>query len=203
MACVQGSLYGSCGRLWLVSVVTVWCCLLPKLARAFGDDGAFHPRVLLVGNAQFKGLRATAPGRWAWELTRRTSAPARLAPTSVRADANALLNEPFAYWLGAKDVGALTSREVVNLQKFFALGGVLLVDDTDPEKGLFEKSARREIARILPDTTPVPIGVDHVIFRSFYLLPRAFGRVQGPKRLEAIIRNGQTQVIFSSHDIAV
>jgi Domain of unknown function (DUF4159) len=186
----------------LAVMLTALCLLLPRPVRAFGDEGAFHPRVLLVGNAKFEGPRTTAPARWAWELTRRTSAPARLAPTTVRADANALLTEPFAYWLGDADVGTLTTRELVALRKFFSLGGVLFVDESNPAKGAFGKSARRELARVLPDTTPVPIGTDHVVFRSFYLLGRAVGRLEGPKNLEAIVRNGQTQVIFSSHDIA-
>lgn len=186
---------------WAV-ICAALCLLLPASVSAFGDEGAFHARVLLVGEARFEGPRSSAPARWAWELTRRTSAPARLAPTTVRADALSLLNEPFVFWLGDKDVGVLTSRELDTLRKFFALGGVLFVDDSDPAAGVFGKSARRELARALPDTTPVPIGSDHVVFRSFYLLSRPHGRIEGPDKLEAIIRNGQTQVIFSSHDLA-
>jgi hypothetical protein len=169
---------------------------------AFGDDGAFHPRVLLVGESRVQGARATAPARWAWELTRRTSAPARLSPAQVRADTKALLAEPFVFWFGEEDVGPLTNREIDTLRKFFALGGVLFVDDSAPSKGVFGKSVRRELARVLPDTTPVAIGTDHVVFRSYYLLHRAYGRDEGPETLDAIIRNGQTQVIFSSHDLA-
>ena len=175
---------------------------LPHPVRAFGDSGAFNPRVLLVGDAQPGGPRGSAPARWAWELTRRTSAPARLAPVPVRADARALLADPFAYWYGGADVGALSVREVASLRKFFALGGVLFVDDSEPESGVFGKSARRELGRVLPDSAPVPIGTDHVVFRSFYLLPRAVGRIEGSPKLEAIVRGGKTQVIFSSHDLA-
>ncbi len=175
--------------------------LLPRPARAFGDEGVFHPRVLLVGNTKHEGARATAPARWSWELTRRTSAPARLAPSTVRADA-ALLSEPFAIWMGSKDPGPLTTREVVALQKFFALGGVLFVDDNDPQQGAFGKATRRELARVVPDSSPVPIGTEHVVFRSFYLLRRIVGRIEGPEGFEAIVRNGQTQIIFSSHDLA-
>src|SRR3954468_22028027 len=84
----------------------------PHLSRAFGDEGAFNPRMLLPGNAKWEGVRTTAPARWAYELTRRTSAPARLRPTTVRPDDAALLAEPFAIWGGDADVPALTSREV-------------------------------------------------------------------------------------------
>ena len=40
-----------------------------------------------------------------------------------------------------------------------------------------------------------------MIFRSFYLLRRAEGRVAGSKTLNAIVRGGAVQVIFSSHDL--
>ncbi len=39
-------------------------------------------------------------------------------------------------------------------------------------------------------------------FKSFYLLPRAVGRVEGPPKLEAILRGGLPQVLFSAHDLA-
>ncbi len=181
----------------------VWL-LLPRPARAFGEAGAFDPRVLLTGS-QTGPARATAPARWSWELVQRTSAPARLRPSVVRADEPAIVDAPFLYWSGDSEVAPLTSAEVSGLRRFFALGGVLLVDDAAPgdrgEASAFGRSARREIARVLVDSTPVPIGPDHVVFRTFYLLRRAEGRIEGPPTLEAIVRGGQAQVIFSEHDL--
>jgi hypothetical protein len=184
-------------------VVALWL-LAPRPARAFGDIGAFDPRVLLTGN-QTGPARATAPSRWAWELVQRTSAPARLRPSLVRADDAAVIDAPFLYWSGDTEVAPLTGAEIGGLRRFFALGGVLLVDDAGAgeqgEASSFGRSARREIARALPDSTPVAIGTDHVIFRTFYLLRRAEGRIEGPASLEAIVRGGQAQVIFSEHDL--
>jgi len=182
---------------------------LPRPARAFGEEGAFHPRILLTGNAKWEGVRATAPARWAFELVQRTSAPARLTPGTVRADDPALLAEPFAIWGGDSDVPPLTSREVSGLRRFIALGGVLLVDDFSPtyaadypdRSGAFGRAARRELARVIPDGSPIPIGTENVVFRSFYLLRRAVGRVEGPQKLDAIVRGGAVQVIFSAHDL--
>jgi hypothetical protein len=178
--------------------------LLPRPARAFGDVGAFDPRVLLTGN-QTGPARSTAPARWSWELVQRTSAPARLRPSLVRADDPAIVDAPFLYWSGDTEVAPLTGAELTGLRRFFALGGVLLVDDAAPgprgEPSAFARSARHEIARALPDTIPVTLGVDHVIFRTFYLLRRAEGRVEGPASLDAIVRGGQAQVIFSAHDL--
>jgi len=176
----------------------------PRPARAFGDVGGFDPRILLTGN-QTGPARASAPGRWSWELIQRTSAPARLRPSVVRADDPAVVEAPFLYWSGDADVAPLTGSEINGLRRFFALGGVLLADDAAPgpsgAPSAFGRGARREIARVLPDGTPIAIGVDHVVFRTFYLLRRAEGRVEGPPSLDAIVRGGQAQVLFSEHDL--
>src|SRR6187549_374115 len=106
-----------------------------RRAFGFGEEGAFNPRVLLTGNAKWEGVRTTGPARWARELVQRTSAPARLTPTTVRADDPALLAEPFALWGGDGDIPPLTEREVSGLKRFIALGGVILVDDFNPSGG--------------------------------------------------------------------
>jgi hypothetical protein len=178
--------------------------LLPRPARAFGDSGGFDPRVLLTGS-QVATAHASAPERWAWELVQRTSAPARLRPSVVRADEPAIVEGPFLYWSGDLQVAPLTAAEIAGLRRFFALGGILLADDAAPgdrgEPGAFGRSARREIARVLPDSDPIPIGPEHVIFRSFYLLRRAEGRVAGRPTLDAVVRGGKARVLFSEHDL--
>ena len=64
-------------------------------ARAFGEEGAFHPRVLLTGNARWEGVRTSAPARWSAGDGRSTStslpvamiaAGSRLTNNAVRAD---------------------------------------------------------------------------------------------------------------------
>jgi hypothetical protein len=177
--------------------------LAPRPARAFGDGGAFDPRVLLTGT-QTGPARASAPARWAWELKERTSAPARLHPSVVRADDPAIVDAPFLYWSGDTELAPLTSAEIHGLREFLALGGILLVDAAAGDHGepsAFGRSARRELARVLPDGAPITMGTDHVLFRTFYLLRRAEGRVAGPASLDAIMRGGQAQVLFSEHDL--
>jgi hypothetical protein len=172
-----------------------------RRASAFGQAGAFHPRILLAGGAEFVGPRTSAPGRWAWELVRRTSAPSRLATSAIAADAPELLAEPFAVWAGSGDAPPLSSREVKNLERFLLLGGVLVVDDLEPERGAFGRAARRELARVLPASPVVKLDESHVVFKSFYIIERPVGRVLGPTHLEAIVRGKSAQVIFLSHDL--
>ena len=187
-----------------ISLPALLLMALPRPARAFGDAGAFDPRVLLTGN-QTQAARPDAAARWSWELVQRTSAPARLHPTTVHAEDPAVVDAPFLYWSGDADVAPLTDAEVTGLRRFFALGGIMLVDDAAPgehgEPSAFGRSARREIARVLPESTPIALGVDHVVLRTFYLLRRAEGRIEGPGSLDGIVRGGQAQVIFSEHDL--
>jgi Domain of unknown function (DUF4159) len=195
-------------RLALASLAIVLAVALavlaPRPAKAFGDAGGFDPRVLLTGS-QTGPARATAPARWSWEVTQRTSAPARLHPSVVHADDPAIVDAPFLYWSGDSELAPLTSAEINGLREFLSLGGILLVDDASAgdhgEPGAFGRSARREIARVLPDSAPITIGTDHVVFRTFYLLRRAEGRVEGPTSLDAIVRGGQAQVLFSENDL--
>jgi hypothetical protein len=175
--------------------------LVTRRAHAFGEEGSFNPRVLLTGTSTWTGVRGSAPARWSLEVQNRTSAPARLVPTAVRPDDAGLLAEPFAIWAGSEAVEVLTSREVQGLARFIALGGVLFVDDSAPERLVFTESVRRELRRAIPDGKPIPVGSENVVFRTFYLLDRAYGRVDGSDKLDVIVRGGLPQVLFSKHDL--
>ncbi len=63
------------------------------------------------------------------------------------------------------------------------------------------RASKRELRRVVPEGLPIPIGPENVVFKSFYLIRRAFGRVEGPPRLEAVIRGGVPQIIYSAHDL--
>lgn len=185
------------------------CALLSLRARGFGQEGAFHPRVLLTGRSSLSGVRATAPSRWAWELVRRTSAPGRLVTGQVTADDPDILAEPFVLWPGDGEIEPLTAPELRGLERFIKLGGVIVVDDASPELGHFGRAARREIARVVPETPLVKLTAGasmatetgHVIFKSYYLLDGPVGRVAGPDAVDAIVRGRNAQVIFLEHDL--
>jgi len=170
-------------------------------ALGFGDGGAFHPRLLRAGNHLQLGVRASGAGRWSWELVRRTSAPARLVPSEVAADQAALQAEPFVIWAGDGDPGPLSAAEVRGLTRFMRLGGVLVVDDSNPASGAFGRGAKRELARVLPESAPVRLDPGHVIFKTFYIVDRPVGRVLGPPEISGIVRGKNTQVIFLEHDL--
>lgn len=188
-------------RLTRRAVLAAPVCFWTARASGFGEGGAFHPRLLRAGDHPALGVRSSGAGRWSWELVRRTSAPARLVPTEVGADQSALQAEPFAIWAGDRDPGALSATEVRGLTRFMRLGGVLVVDDSNPALGSFGRGARRELARVLPESAPVRLDPGHVLFKTFYIVDRPVGRVLGPPELSAIVRGKSAQVIFLEHDL--
>jgi len=189
------------GRLSRRLALTLPLSLLPARALAFGDGAAFHPRLLMAGTRQTLGLRTSGAGRWSWELVRRTSAPARLVPSEVAADHSSLQAEPFAIWAGDEDPGPLSAAEVRGLTRFIRLGGVLVVDDSQPDSGAFGRGARRELSRVLPESAPIRLDPSHVLFKTFYIVDRPVGRLLGPPEISAIVRGKNAQVIFLQHDL--
>jgi hypothetical protein len=168
-------------------------------AAAFGEAGAFGARLLEAGRRTPLGPRASAGARWAEELVRRTSAPGRLKAGSVAADRPALLKEPFAVWCGSEDMGPLSGAELRGLERFLRLGGMLVVDDASG--GVFGRAARREMARVLPETPPVRLDPGHVLYKSFYIVDRPVGRLLGSPHVDAVVRGKNAQVLFLDHDL--
>lgn len=163
--------------------------------------GAFTPRMLSTGGRNPDPLRRRGAARWAHELELRTSIISRPIVEVVRADSPRLLSEPFVIWAGDRAVPPLTRKERSGLRQFLDLGGVLIVDDSEPTRGDFTRSVQRELSRVIPDAPPVALPSSHVLFRSFYRLKRASGRVKKPERLEASLRRGIAQVIYLRGDL--
>jgi hypothetical protein len=194
-------IFGAVGRRSLLAGVALGALFGSRDAFAFGEAGAFSARLLLAGKPSDIGPRRGAPSRWGRELVRRTSAPARSSIEPVRVDRPALFREPFSVWCGSADVGALSATELRFLEKYLRLGGMLVVDDADPRSKAFGRSARREIARALPESPPVRLDATHVLYKTFYLIDRPIGRVLGPPHVEAIVRGKSAQVLFLEHDL--
>lgn len=154
-----------------------------------------------MGDRTIDATRHEAPARWAWELVRRTSAPARIVTSLVAADHADLLTEPFVIWAGDSEIPPLTHSELRGLRQFLKLGGVMVVDDSNPASGAFGKSARRELRRVLPESPVVKLDETHVIYKTYYIIDRPVGRTLGPTHVDAIVRGKNAQVLLLSHDL--
>jgi hypothetical protein len=145
--------------------------------------------------------RASAPQRLAWEVRQRTSVETRLEPTRVRLDDPHVFDSPLLYMTGERAFAPLSDAEVTGLKRFVEFGGFVLIDDAAPQQGGFDASIRRELARAFGEGALGTLAATHTIYRSFYLLERPIGRVEGPDHLEAVMHGGRAAVVYSRHDL--
>lgn len=168
-------------------------------AGALGDATAVDVRRVDV-----EGLvppRPSAAQRLAWEVRQRTSVDARLEPTHVRLDDPRLFQTPLLYWSGDRAFLALSDPEITALKRFVEFGGFVLIDDASPQQDGFDRSIRRELERAFGAGALTRLPNTHTIYRSFYLLERPVGRVEGPDYLEAVMHGGRVGVVYSRHDL--
>jgi hypothetical protein len=173
---------------------------VPLAARAFGDASLFIPAV-----AQHAGrwdVRATGLRRLAWEVQRRTSVEVSLEARAIPLDSPRLFEHPFLYLSSDEALQPFTDREVENLRRYLTFGGFLFADANDASQGSgFDASFRRELARVLPRSPLTTVQPQHVLFKTFYLLESAPGRVFDKPSVDAALLGQRAAVLYSQNDV--
>jgi hypothetical protein len=105
------------------------------------------------------------------------------------------------YWRGSEEFPPLSDEAIEGLRKYVHRGGFILIDDATAGGEGFDRAVRRELLRAFPAAPLKPISSKHTIYRSFYLLKRPIGRVQGPGFLEGITYGDRIAVVYSRHDL--
>jgi hypothetical protein len=161
---------------------------------------------LRVGQLETGGQwnpRPNALRRLLWELTQRTSIEAPLEPTPVKAASPALFRHPFLYWGGSGELPAFSEEELRRLRRHLTYGGTMLIDSADADPGgAFDRSVRRELARLFPRTELERIPNDHVVYKTFYLVDHQAGRTLRAPYLEGLLIEKRYAVIYCQNDLA-
>lgn len=168
---------------------------------AFGDNTKFVPAVAQhsgAWDARNSGLR-----RLAWEVQKRTSVETVLDARPIPLDSPKLFENPLLYLGGDGPLNPFTAPEVENLRRFLTFGGMLIADANDAsDADGFDESFRRELQRVLPSSPLHDLPLQHVIFKSFYLLDAAPGRVLNHPALQAAFVGKRAAVVYSQNDLA-
>jgi len=184
----------------MMRVVLLLLVLAQFNAFAIGEDTRFT-----IVQLRYRGdwnARPTSARRLLYEVVKRTSVDARLRIITATADDTVIFEHPFLYMTGDGGFEPFTEAEIANLRKFLMFGGLLFADDASGLKNsAFDRCFRREIARIFPDSPLKPLGKEHPVYISFYLLDGARGRVMMKPELEGVTYRGFTCVIYSRNDI--
>jgi Domain of unknown function (DUF4159) len=173
----------------------------PGAAQAFGE--ATRLSFAQVRHGGRWDVRPDGLPRLSFEVARRTSIDTvpQVRPVSL-ADPE-LFKTPLAVLSSDAGFPALSDAEVAGLRRYLSYGGLLLLDDASGQKGgPFEQSAKALLAAVLPGAQLKAIPREHVLFKSFYLLEGAAGRLNTDSQLLGIELGGRLAVIYSGNDLA-
>ena len=112
-----------------------------------------------------------------------------------------MFSSPFIYLAGASAPEPLQDDELRRLRQFISGGGFLWIEDSGGgPPGSFDRWVRRELPRVLPDAELRPLPVDHVLYRTFFLLRGPAGRVRVHGALEGVDWGGRVAVLYNRDD---
>jgi hypothetical protein len=172
--------------------------VLARGARARGVDKF---SVVQLTHGAVSAARPTALRRLLWELGKRTSIDVEMDPLVLEACDPALAYHPLVFLSvdGALPPFAGCARDA--LRDLVRFGGTLVVDGVQGGRGsAFERSAR-EVLEDLTGKPLRPVPLDHVVYKSFYLLDAAAGRTAACPDLDAVDVDGRLAVLVSHNDL--
>jgi hypothetical protein len=187
----RGFLAGLCGAGLLFA---------SRHALALGELSKF--RLLRLRLPDLPDPRPSALRRLAWELERRTSLVTVPDPIELPIASPDLFRYPLAILSGDRAFTLPSEADTVRLRRYLTFGGCLFIDSAEGRAGGgFDGSVRQLLARVLPGDLPRRVPDDHVLWKSFYVLPDAAGRVLASPALEAVERDRRLAVIYTQNDL--
>lgn len=134
------------------------------------------------------------------ETVRRTNIDLKSSPDIISLDSK-IFNYPFII-ISSDNGFTLDETRARVIREYLQLGGTLFIDNQGGVKGnAFDLSLRREFKKVFPENNLEPIPLNHVLFRTFYLLKSASGRVIAQPYLEGIKIAGRYALIYSMNDL--
>lgn len=143
------------------------------------------------------------------ELIRRTALePA--PPIAVDPETDDLSVYPLLYWPVVAGAPTPSDEALANIENFMRFGGLIVFDTRDDERAVGgaetpERAALREILKNIDVPPLAPVGKDHVLNRSFYLLNGLSGRTRSNPvwaQASGSANDGVTAIIIGGRDWA-
>ncbi|HEY2900975.1 MAG TPA: DUF4159 domain-containing protein [Polyangia bacterium] len=171
-----------------------------RRAAAIGDHSLFRFARLTVPG--LPDPRPTALRRLSWELVRRTSLVTASDPAEPRLLDPQLFRFPFLVLSGDRPFALPPEPEIARLRRHITYGGFLLIDSAEGRAGGgFDESVRRLLAQTLPGELPARIPAEHVLWKSFYVLRGAPGRILAAPYVEGVERDRRLAVVYTQNDL--
>jgi len=170
-------------------------------ARALGEGGQVGVGLLdLAADSDDakEGIR-----RILWETEKRTSIDTRREVARVSIAGDQLFRHPLVVLSGRGEFNPPSTADAQRLALFLRYGGLLYIDGSD-EDAAFWQSVDKTLAAVDLSTKRATATVtkklprEHVIYKSFFLLPRVVGRADTPDHVYAYTAEGASgQVLMT------
>ncbi|MDD5628862.1 MAG: DUF4159 domain-containing protein, partial [Elusimicrobia bacterium] len=114
----------------------------------------------------------------------------------------ALFTSPLVILAGREAPPPLDAEEARHLRAYLTAGGMLWIEDTSGlARSSFDRWVRGTLKDVLPESGLQPLPADHVVYRTFFLLRGAAGRVMLRGTLEGISWGERPAVLYSRNDL--
>ncbi len=133
---------------------------------------------------------------------RHTSVPVSVERLDVTWDSPELFYQPLLWVAGCEGFDPLPDDAIFTLRKYIAFGGLIVFDDcTGLAGGSFDRSVRLTVERLYPREHLKALPLDHDIYKSFFLLDGAPGRLSTAREIEGLNVGGRTAILYSKNDL--
>ena len=174
--------------------------LLPQAAFGMGED-ALTLGVITWGEGSGWNLRPSALRRMLQEVEKRTNVAIKAKAVPVALD-KGLFEYPLVFLTGAKAIDPWTASEQQTLKTYLEGGGMMIVDSSEGvSDGPFLTSVRRELERVFGPGKIAALPPEHVIYKSFYLLDKPYGRAMVSGQMQALMGGDRALVVLSANDL--
>ncbi|MCX7958893.1 MAG: DUF4159 domain-containing protein [Deltaproteobacteria bacterium] len=146
-------------------------------------------------------LRENALRRIMYEVNRRTSISCSREPATIEPSDTAIFNYPFLSVSGDSALPEFSTVSIARLRRFINKGGFIFADSSEEKKDEFYKSVVKLAGQIIPGTEFVTLDEKNVIYRTFYMLTKSYGRFNKKDFFEGIIYENRIVILFSHNDL--
>lgn len=157
-----------------------------------------------IGVIKYDGpynMRNTGLKKLLWEISKRTSIEVSFDIADINLlNTKKLFAHPFLYLTGDSDF-SFSKKEIKNLKDFLSFGGMVFIDSAEKEKGKFDNSVKKLIKKLYPQKKLVKAPENHVIYRTFNLLDRPYGRFYKNNGFLILEDDNRIEIIYSENDI--
>ncbi|MBI4425911.1 MAG: DUF4159 domain-containing protein [Elusimicrobia bacterium] len=112
-----------------------------------------------------------------------------------------VFTSPLLVLTGRQAPPPLGDDELRRLRDYLTAGGLLWIEDASGQRdGPFDRWVRRTMRHVFPDVELAPLGPDHVVHKTFFLLRSVAARTALAPALEGVSWGGRTVLLYSRND---